>query len=94
MPYAPPTHKGKQHREDARERAKRYGRRWQRLRRAVLAAEPLCRACKERGRLTVANEVDHIVPIVEGGTDERSNLQALCKSCHSAKTRREVNECW
>ncbi len=39
------------------------------------------------GRPTV--EVDHIIPKALGGTDERSNLQGLCRSHHSAKTMRE-----
>ncbi|WP_143557744.1 HNH endonuclease, partial [Snodgrassella communis] len=34
-------------------------------------------------------EVDHIVNIAAGGTDELSNLQTLCRSCHQLKTRRE-----
>lgn len=31
-------------------------------------------------------EVDHIVQFAEGGTDDTSNLQALCPNCHSDKT--------
>lgn len=31
-------------------------------------------------------DVDHIVRLVDGGTDDRANLQALCKSCHRLKT--------
>lgn len=30
--------------------------------------------------------VDHIVPKVDGGTDDMENLQTLCRSCHSRKT--------
>jgi 5-methylcytosine-specific restriction enzyme A len=30
--------------------------------------------------------VDHIVPRSQGGTDEWSNLQVLCKRCHNSKT--------
>lgn len=29
--------------------------------------------------------VDHIVPLARGGTDERSNLQALCARCNKSK---------
>ena len=35
--------------------------------------------------------VDHIIPKAEGGTDDESNLQSLCKPCHAAKTDREKN---
>lgn len=70
--------------------ARGYGRPWQRLRIDVLDAEPLCRPCTKAGKLNVlATEVDHIVP-TRGVNDPRhydqSNLQPLCKSCHSRKT--------
>ena len=29
------------------------------------------------------DEVHHKLPLSEGGTHERSNLIALCKSCHA-----------
>ena len=45
-----------------------------------------CRACGRPGRL----EVDHVVPIQRGGAAwDADNLQALCRSCHIEKTRRE-----
>lgn len=31
-------------------------------------------------------EIDHIIELADGGTEERSNLQALCPSCHRYKT--------
>ena len=34
-------------------------------------------------------EVDHIVPISEGGTNKEDNLQALLRSCHQRKSARE-----
>ena len=40
-----------------------------------------CQHCRNAGRL----EVDHILPVSEGGTDESFNLQALCPQCHLAK---------
>ncbi|MCS0183928.1 HNH endonuclease [Vibrio alginolyticus] len=33
--------------------------------------------------------MDHIIAREHGGTDEISNLEALCRSCHKAKTARE-----
>jgi len=35
-------------------------------------------------------DVDHIVPVALGGTDDLSNLQALCKPCHRRKTSSDV----
>jgi len=66
-----------------------YGYHWQQLRAYVLAREPLCRDCWKRGRVVPATDVDHIIPRVKGGSDDDSNLQPLCHSCHSAKTMRE-----
>lgn len=60
---------------------------WQRLRSMVLANEPLCRDCHSRGIITLATEVDHIVPMSKGGDAwDTDNLQPLCKPCHSSKT--------
>ena len=70
-----------------------YGTAWQKARRMVLADSPLCIQCLARGRCVPAEEVDHIVPLKAGGTNDRSNLQALCKACHSAKTMRENPQC-
>lgn len=71
--------------------ARGYDWAWSRLRASVLSRSPLCVMCQAQGRVTVANEVDHIVPIrlaPERRLDE-SNLQTLCKPCHSTKTARE-----
>ena len=40
-----------------------------------------------------ALEVDHIVPRNLGGTDDPSNLQALCYSCNSMKRDRDQTDC-
>lgn len=37
-------------------------------------------------------ELDHIEPLGDGGTDAESNLQLLCRDCHTRKTRRENQE--
>jgi 5-methylcytosine-specific restriction protein A len=34
-------------------------------------------------------QVDHRIPLAEGGTDDASNLQWLCVDCHRQKTERE-----
>jgi 5-methylcytosine-specific restriction protein A len=80
----------------ARERAARYDadrgegrqwyaqRRWRALRRQVLRARPVCEGCDE----AASEEVHHLVPRRERPelAFELSNLQALCKSCHSRAT--------
>lgn len=32
-----------------------------------------------------ADQVDHIVPVVSGGTDTFTNLRAACKPCNSGR---------
>ncbi len=40
-----------------------------------------CRRCE---RETPGGEIDHIVPIRDGGTDDPANLRLLCHDCHVA----------
>lgn len=59
---------------------------WQYVRRKVLQRDGyVCQLCGSRSRL----EVDHVVPLQEGGPSHIDNLQCLCRNCHIAKTRRE-----
>ncbi len=37
-------------------------------------------------------ELDHIVPLIDGGGHEIENLQTLCTPCHKQKTTREARE--
>ena len=91
--HRPPT-QGKQalHVQEANKlRSATYDGVWRRLRRQHLAREPLCRHCLAKGRLTEAQHVDHVTP-VKDAPDRRldaSNLQSLCRSCHSKKTAAE-----
>ena len=70
---------------------KRYGRAWKKLRARFLLLHPLCEQCKCEGRLTAAEEVHHILPLSNGGTNDEDNLMALCKSCHSRITVKRGN---
>ena len=67
------------------------GQRWVTLRGRILHAEPLCRHCLARGHVTPADEVDHIIPLHKGGSNQRANLQPLCKPCHEDKTQADMN---
>ena len=40
---------------------------WADVRRAVLSADPLCARCRREGRVVQATEVDHVVPLRDGG---------------------------
>ena len=65
------------------EMKKRYNGVWPAIRRRYIAAHPLCEMCRREGRITPAAEVHHILPVSQGGTNEASNLMALCQSCHT-----------
>lgn len=65
----------------------RGGRPWRRKRESILIRDNYtCRVC---GLTTKELEVDHIVNVAQGGTDDDGNLQAICIPCHKAKTARE-----
>ena len=49
----------------------------------------LCQPCKAAGRIRAGNEVDHVVPKADGGTDSTANLQCICSACHAVKSARE-----
>lgn len=49
---------------------------------------PCCWVCLSTERL----EVDHIIPISRGGTNDISNLTTLCRSCNSSKGKKLYSE--
>lgn len=88
----PPLHARKKrqpwdHRASASQRG--YGAEHRRIRKQVLAEEPLCRECLKEGRAVPTEIADHITPLSQGGQTVRSNYQGLCRAHHDAKTARE-----
>lgn len=61
---------------------------WRKLRALVLAEQPLCPECNERGILEPATEVHHIDD--DPTNNDRSNLVGLCKPCHTRHTLRDM----
>lgn len=62
--------------------------RWKRLRGRLLRDQPWC---PTPGCPNPTREVDHVLPIEDGGAPyDESNLQALCRICHSKKTADDV----
>ena len=69
-----------------------YGWAWQQLRLRILKRDGYrcrCNECAELKRILPASEVDHHVPKAQGGSDDPSNLRAINRECHKAKTARD-----
>ncbi|MDE6498234.1 MAG: HNH endonuclease [Muribaculaceae bacterium] len=71
--------------------------RWQKLRRDIISASPLCERCRAEGYVTAATEVHHRIPVEQGFNRmekkrlmfDPHNLVALCRACH-VKTHTEM----
>lgn len=47
--------------------------------------------CQVCGAVITDGEVDHRIPLAEGGTEDDANLQWLCRTpCHAEKSRQEA----
>jgi 5-methylcytosine-specific restriction protein A len=66
------------------------GRRLQRMRASLFSRDPLCAECRKQGRVTLATQRDHIIPLAEGGLDDETNEQGLCDACHEGKSLAEA----
>jgi 5-methylcytosine-specific restriction protein A len=68
-----------------------YTNQWYKLRQWYIQANPLCAHCLAQGITQPAQDVDHIVPISQGGDNlDPDNLQSLCRPCHNRKTRAQA----
>lgn len=77
------------HRKPRRHKRKQLSRR---LRFEVLARDHFtCRYCG-RSAPNVPLEVDHILPVAEGGTSTRDNLLTACHDCNSGKRDRVIQK--
>ena len=72
----------------------RSNQRYRRLRRILLAQEPLCRECdKVYGKATPATELHHILSLKDHPdlAYDPDNLEPLCGQCHKRLTRIQVS---
>jgi 5-methylcytosine-specific restriction endonuclease McrA len=53
-----------------------------------------CQQCIRERRSHINNgfQVDHVVPLWDGGTDDDSNKETICDEHHKIKTAREAKE--
>ena len=56
------------------------------LQKKVVASKQQWKCGKCNTILDASYEVDHIIPLYKGGSNETSNLMALCRNCHGKKT--------
>jgi len=67
-----------------------YDRTWKRVRLLYIQEHPLCEDCEDRGFITPADLVDHVIPISEGGDRLNfNNLRSLCTADHENKHKHE-----
>ena len=63
------------------------GRAWMATRQTVLTRDGF--ECQQCGCISTSNEVDHIIPLEQGGSNDISNMQTLCggpDGCHNRKS--------
>ena len=73
-----------EHGEDILKRFKTFGRRSLRTdykTRFKKNNPRICKECKSKKDL----EIDHVIPLTDGGSNKQENLQWLCKICHNKK---------
>lgn len=76
-----------QHRGTRKGRGEPRAGTWGKARAYQLREFPNCARCGQPAR-----EVDHVVPLADGGTDHPANYQSLCHTCHAIKTAMENRE--
>lgn len=67
------------------------GRKWVETRQRVAVAQQF--TCQRCGRVWLPwrDQVDHDVPLEQGGSNEDDNLRLLCDECHKTKTALEAS---
>lgn len=66
---------------------------WMNTRRRIMQRDKFTCACC--GAIRMDHEVDHRIPLEQGGSNDDDNLQLLCSGadqCHDRKTRQEAKE--
>ena len=87
----------KRWRDRPEKKSGRGGSKWRRLREDVFERDGyLCQMCHPKGITTVVTLhgklhgiCDHIIPLAQGGTDSKGNLQTICQPCDAEKSKQE-----
>ena len=80
MPNKIKPHKKQVRKPDTRPNATKrgYGPEWKLISKSYKERHPICELCG----VNPSKETHHIIPLKKGGTNDDSNLMALCLSCH------------
>ena len=52
----------------------------------------LCAECQRQGRVRYGDELEHVVPLWNGGAESDANREWICREDHKIKTAREASE--
>lgn len=55
-------------------------------------ADPICFCCGQPIRDGDGMDLDHVIPLIDGGRHAESNLRAVHRRCHRLKTAREAQQ--
>lgn len=61
---------------------------WMKIRRTALLAGGF--RCVDCGHVSPTNEIDHEIPLEQGGSNDQSNLRIRCIPCHAEKSKHET----
>lgn len=61
---------------------------WMKIRKRVLVNGGF--TCVDCGLVSMSNQIDHEVPLEQGGSNDDKNLRIRCIPCHAAKTKSET----
>lgn len=60
---------------------------------AIFAAhDGRCHECKRKLGPRDRWDLDHVIPLSHGGTDDDKNLAPCCEACHALKTKDDISE--
>lgn len=71
---------------------------WKRLRQRVIDSQDICHICGKDVDKSLkypdrfSPTVDHIIPVVDGGTNEITNLMLAHYSCNSARQNKNIDD--
>ncbi len=61
-----------------------------RMARIFNANDGKCHSCRRKLRPGDDYEIDHVIALATGGTDDDENLAPICSGCHIIKTKDDV----